>query len=65
MIDSSKWSVRNRTQMCTGEVYHQFYFFKEGKVFYTMPDWRTNYGAAVVVMAFDEEGQADTIERKR
>ena len=29
-----------------------------------MRGWSRSYGAAVVVMAFDEAGQADTLERK-
>ncbi len=67
MIDSSKWSVveagLKRTQ---GKPIVNSISLKEGEEKF-LEQARTcrRYGAAVVVMAFDEQGQADTRERKQ
>jgi 5-methyltetrahydrofolate--homocysteine methyltransferase len=66
MVDSSKWSVLVAGLKCVqGKPVVNSISLKEGE-----PDFLSKaatvrrYGAAVVVMAFDEQGQADTIERK-
>lgn len=66
MIDSSKWSVIETGLKCVqGKCIINSISLKEGKeVFLHHARLAHKYGAAVVVMAFDEEGQADTIERK-
>src|SRR5213075_188090 len=66
MIDSSKWSVLEsglkRTQ---GKSVVNSISLKEGEeVFKQHARLVRRYGAAVIVMAFDEQGQADSIERK-
>jgi 5-methyltetrahydrofolate--homocysteine methyltransferase len=66
MIDSSKWSVIESGLKCVqGKPIVNSISLKEGEerfVHYAREVMR--YGAAVVVMAFDEQGQADTLERK-
>ncbi|MBK8698696.1 MAG: methionine synthase [Saprospiraceae bacterium] len=66
MIDSSKWSVIEAGLKCVqGKCIVNSISLKEGKKsFVEHARLVRNYGAAAVVMAFDEEGQADTIERK-
>jgi 5-methyltetrahydrofolate--homocysteine methyltransferase len=66
MIDSSKWSVIEAGLKCVqGKAIVNSISLKEGEeAFLTHAKKVLRYGAAVVVMAFDEEGQADTIERK-
>lgn len=66
MIDSSKWEVIEAGLQCTqGKCIVNSISLKEGeKAFIHHAKLVRKYGAAVVVMAFDEEGQADTIERK-
>lgn len=66
MIDSSKWSVIERgLKCCQGKCIVNSISLKEGEsAFITQAKLVKRYGAATVVMAFDEEGQADTIERK-
>ena len=66
MIDSSKWSVIEAgLQWVSGKPIVNSISLKEGEALFlqTARKVRT-YGAAVVVMAFDETGQADTKERK-
>jgi 5-methyltetrahydrofolate--homocysteine methyltransferase len=66
MIDSSKWSVIEAGLKCvSGKPIVNSISMKEGEAQF-LEQARTcmNYGAAVVVMAFDEVGQADTKERK-
>jgi len=66
MIDSSKWSVLEAGLKCVqGKGVVNSISLKEGEAEF-LDKARTvrRYGAAAVVMAFDEEGQADTIERK-
>jgi len=66
MIDSSKWSVIESGLKCTqGKSVVNSISLKEGEQkFREQARLVRRYGAAVVVMAFDERGQADTIERK-
>jgi 5-methyltetrahydrofolate--homocysteine methyltransferase len=66
MIDSSKWSVIEAGLKCVqGKPIVNSISMKEGEeAFLDHAKKVLRYGAAVVVMAFDEQGQADTIERK-
>ena len=66
MIDSSKWSVIEAGLKCVqGKAVVNSISMKEGEeAFLDHARKVQRYGAAVVVMAFDEEGQADTAERK-
>ena len=66
MIDSSKWEVIEAGLKCVqGKSIVNSISLKEGEAsFIQYAKLVRRYGAAVVVMAFDEEGQADTIERK-
>jgi 5-methyltetrahydrofolate--homocysteine methyltransferase len=66
MIDSSKWSVIEAGLKCLqGKGIVNSISLKEGEpVFLAQARLIRRYGAAVVVMAFDERGQADTFERK-
>ena len=66
MIDSSKWSVIEAGLRCVqGKSVVNSISLKEGEAaFLEQARWVRRYGAAVVVMAFDEQGQADTLERK-
>lgn len=66
MIDSSKWSVIEPGLKCVqGKSIVNSISLKEGEEeFKKMARKVRRYGAAVVVMAFDEVGQADTFERK-
>ena len=66
MIDSSKWSVIERGLKCVqGKAIVNSISLKEGeKEFIEQAIMVKNFGAAVVVMAFDEEGQADSTEKK-
>jgi len=66
MIDSSKWIVIEAGLKCVqGKAIVNSISLKEGEEsFLAHARLCMRYGAAVVVMAFDEKGQADTIERK-
>jgi 5-methyltetrahydrofolate--homocysteine methyltransferase len=66
MIDSSKWSVIEAGLKCVqGKSVVNSISLKEGKEpFIAQAKLIKRYGAATVVMAFDETGQADTVERK-
>ncbi len=66
MIDSSKWSVIEAGLKCvSGKPIVNSISMKEGEAqFLEQARKCMNYGAAVVVMAFDEVGQADTKQRK-
>ncbi|MCZ8131864.1 MAG: methionine synthase [Steroidobacteraceae bacterium] len=66
MIDSSKWSVIEAGLKCLqGKGIVNSISLKEGEgPFLEQARKVRAYGAAVVVMAFDEQGQADTVERK-
>ncbi|MDA0706044.1 MAG: methionine synthase [Proteobacteria bacterium] len=66
MIDSSKWSVIEAGLKCVqGKSIVNSISLKEGEeTFIRQAELVRAYGAAVIVMAFDEQGQADTVERK-
>src|SRR5881397_1573910 len=66
MVDSSRWSVLEAGLKCLqGKGVVNSISLKEGEDAFLDHDRRIkHYGAAVVVMAFDEQGQADTVERK-
>ena len=66
MIDSSKWSVIEAGLKCVqGKPIVNSISMKEGEQeFLRQARLCRRYGAAVVVMAFDEKGQADTLERR-
>ena len=66
MIDSSKWEIIESALKCIqGKPIVNSISLKEGEeIFINQANLVKRYGAAVVVMAFDEEGQADTLERK-
>ena len=66
MIDSSKWDVIEAGLKCLqGKAIVNSISMKEGEaIFRKEAQLLKRYGAAVVVMAFDEKGQADTFERR-
>ena len=66
MIDSSKWLVIESGLKCVqGKAIVNSISMKEGEAeFLRQAKLCRRYGAAVIVMAFDEKGQADTFERK-
>jgi 5-methyltetrahydrofolate--homocysteine methyltransferase len=66
MIDSSKWSVIEAGLKCVqGKAIVNSISLKEGEEAFLAHALKVmRYGAAVVVMAFDELGQADTLDRK-
>jgi 5-methyltetrahydrofolate--homocysteine methyltransferase len=66
MIDSSKFEVIENGLKCVqGKCIVNSISMKEGEAeFRRQANLLRKYGAAAVVMAFDEQGQADTIERK-
>jgi 5-methyltetrahydrofolate--homocysteine methyltransferase len=66
MIDSSKWSVIEAGLKCVqGKSIVNSISLKAGEEEFVQQAKRARrYGAAVVVMAFDEKGQADTLARK-
>ena len=67
MIDSSKWEVIEAGLKCVqGKAVVNSISMKEGiEPFLHHARLCQRYGAAVVVMAFDEEGQADTLQRRK
>ena len=67
MIDSSKWSVIEAGLKCVqGKAIVNSISMKEGEEeFLRQATLCRRYGAAVIVMAFDEKGQADTLERRK
>jgi 5-methyltetrahydrofolate--homocysteine methyltransferase len=67
MIDSSNWSVIEAGLKCVqGKAVVNSISLKEGEdVFRERAEKIRNYGAAVIVMAFDEEGQATTLEKRK
>ena len=67
MVDSSKWSVIEAGLRCLqGKGLVNSISLKEGEdAFIEQAKKVRRYGAAVVVMAFDEAGQADTLARKK
>ena len=66
MIDSSRWDVIERGLRCVqGKAVANSLSLKDGEdEFLRQASLVRRYGAAAVVMAFDEQGQADTAERK-
>lgn len=66
MIDSSKWEVIEAGLKCVqGKSIVNSLSLKEGEAIFLQQARRVRrYGAAVVVMAFDEAGQAESVERK-
>ncbi len=66
MVDSSRWSVLEAGMKCLqGKGVVNSISLKEGEdAFLEQARRIKRYGAAVVVMAFDEQGQADTAQRK-
>ena len=66
VVDSSKWSILEAGLKCVqGKGIVNSISLKEGEeVFREQARMVRRYGAAVIVMAFDEQGQADTVERK-
>jgi len=66
MIDSSKWEVIEAGLRCVqGKCIVNSISLKEGEeAFLHQAREVLRYGAATIVMAFDEEGQADTVERR-
>ena len=67
MVDSSKWNVIEAGLRCIqGKSIVNSISMKEGvQPFIEHARMCRKYGAAVVVMAFDEQGQADTLERRK
>src|SRR5690606_17700248 len=67
MIDSSKWTVLEvGLKRIQGKAIVNSLSLKEGEEkFIEQARLVKKYGAAVVVMAFDEKGQADTLERRK
>ncbi|WP_320111205.1 methionine synthase [Draconibacterium orientale] len=67
MIDSSKWNVIEAGLKCLqGKAIVNSISLKEGEeVFIEQAQKIKRYGAAVIVMAFDEKGQADNTERRK
>ena len=67
MIDSSKWTVIEAGLKCVqGKAIVNSISLKEGEEkFIEQAQKVKQYGAAVIVMAFDEVGQADTLERRK
>ncbi|WP_016854930.1 methionine synthase [Halomonas smyrnensis] len=66
MVDSSKWEIVEAGLKCIqGKAVVNSISLKEGEEIFREQATRCmRYGAAIVVMAFDEEGQADTFARK-
>ena len=66
MIDSSKWTVIEAGLKCVqGKAVVNSISLKEGEEIFIAHARKIRlYGAAAVVMAFDEQGQADTVERR-
>jgi 5-methyltetrahydrofolate--homocysteine methyltransferase len=66
MVDSSKWERdRGRPALHPGQGHRQLHQHERGRgEFKRQAKLVRRYGAAAVVMAFDEKGQADTYERK-
>lgn len=66
MIDSSRWEVIEAGLQCIqGKGIVNSISLKEGEaLFKEYAQLARRYGAAIIVMAFDEQGQADTVERR-
>ncbi|MGD8976293.1 MAG: methionine synthase, partial [Gammaproteobacteria bacterium] len=66
MIDSSRWEVIETGLRCVqGKAVVNSISLKEGEdAFVEQATLARRYGAAIIVMAFDEQGQAETLERR-
>ena len=64
MIDSSKWEVIEAGLKCVQGKCGQLHQSERGRIDLLRKPKIRAYGAAVVVMAFDEAGQADTLARR-
>jgi len=66
MLDSSRWGIIEEGLKCLqGKGIVNSISLKEGEDKFREHAWKVKmYGAAVIVMAFDEDGQADSFERK-
>ena len=66
VVDSSRWEVIEAGLQCVpGKPVVNSISLKEGEdVFREQAERARDYGAAVIVMAFDEDGQADSLERR-
>lgn len=66
MIDSSKWEIIEAgLKVVQGKCVVNSISLKEGEeVFFQQAKTIKRYGAAVIIMAFDETGQADTLDRR-
>ncbi|HEY9031784.1 MAG TPA: methionine synthase [Kangiella sp.] len=66
MLDSSKWEIIEAGLQCIqGKGIVNSISLKEGEAqFLEQAQLVQRYGAAVIIMAFDEDGQADTLQRK-
>ena len=66
MVDSSKWEILEAGLQCVqGKAVVNSISLKEGEeAFIAAAGKCLDYGAAVIVMAFDEQGQADSLERR-
>ena len=67
VLDSSKWEVIEAGLQCVqGKAIVNSISLKEGEESFIYQAKRARmYGAAVIVMAFDEDGQAETLERRK
>ncbi len=67
MIDSSKWEIVEAGLQCVqGKCIVNSISLKEGEVIFIEQAKKVKkYGAATIVMAFDEKGQADTLQRRK
>ena len=66
MVDSSKWEVIEAGLKCVqGKAIVNSISLKEGEEKFVERRLCRKYGAAAVVMAFDEDGQADDLERRK
>jgi 5-methyltetrahydrofolate--homocysteine methyltransferase len=64
MIDSSKWEIMKLDLKLARKKCGKFDFFKEGEAFIHHAKLIKRYGAAVIIMAFDEVGQSEYYERR-
>ena len=66
MIDSSKWEIIEAgLQVVQGKMCRKFNISERSEALFKSQALKIkNYGAAVIIMAFDEVGQADTYERR-
>jgi 5-methyltetrahydrofolate--homocysteine methyltransferase len=65
MIDSSKWDIEAGLKVVQGKSVVNSISLKEGEEQFIHHKLIKRYGAAVIIMAFDEAGQADNYDRRR